>query len=67
MGKTATPVEAQSDKLLTPTEMAAIVNVHVGTLLRWAREGKIPSVAISRRIVRFDRDAVRAALEGQSQ
>jgi excisionase family DNA binding protein len=34
------------DRLLTPQEAADIIHVTVSTLLRWAREGRLPSVVM---------------------
>ena len=53
--------------LVTSEELAKELNVDDRTILRWAREGKIPSVKISPRTIRFNREAVLRALEEQSE
>lgn len=40
-------------RLLTPEEAAAVLKVHVRTLLEWARVGRIPCQRLSRKCIRF--------------
>ena len=48
--------------LLTKEEVADLLDVRPRTVQVWARRGLIPTVRISAKVVRFDRDAVVAAL-----
>ena len=49
-------------ELLTAAEMAARIRVRPTTLQEWAREGKIPSIRINPKVIRFDAEAVILAL-----
>ena len=51
-----------SRKLLTAEQLAKELRVSVETIDGWGRSGKIPRIRISHKIIRFDRDAVIAAL-----
>lgn len=63
MVKTITPMRAASaDPALTPDELAAQLSVTKETVLRWAREKRIPSIRPTRRLIRFDAADVRRAL-----
>jgi predicted site-specific integrase-resolvase len=57
------------EPLLTPAEIAARLQVldkdgepHGSKILQYAREGKIPSVRLSAKCIRFDWEAVERAL-----
>jgi len=50
--------------LSTAREIAEIVGVSTWTVYNWARSKRIPVIRATERIVRFDADAVLAALEG---
>ena len=50
--------------LSTAREIAEILGVSTWTVYGWARSNRIPVIRATDRIVRFDVDAVRAALEG---
>jgi excisionase family DNA binding protein len=50
--------------LATAREIAEIVGVSTWTVYSWARSKRIPVIRATDRIVRFDADAVLAALEG---
>jgi excisionase family DNA binding protein len=50
--------------LSTAREIAEILGVSTWTVYDWARSGRIPAIRATPRIVRFDADAVLAALEG---
>ena len=52
--------------LLTVEEVAERLRLTSETILRWAREGKIPAIRISPKVLRFDWDAVYQALTGGS-
>lgn len=49
-------------KLLSPAEVAERLGLKPNTVLELARQGRIPRVLLSRRIVRFDWPAVAKAL-----
>jgi excisionase family DNA binding protein len=51
------------DKLLTPQEVADRLGVKATTVLNMALDGRIPRVKLGRRIVRFEWDKVKAALD----
>ena len=44
----------ETTTLIGPSEMSRRLDVKAGTVRKWAREGKIPSVRISSKVVRFD-------------
>ena len=50
--------------LSTAREIAEILGVSTWTVYSWARSKRIPVIRATPRIVRFDADAVLAALEG---
>jgi len=50
--------------LYTARELAELIGVSTWTVYSWARKKTIPSLRATDRIVRFDADAVIAALEG---
>jgi excisionase family DNA binding protein len=56
-----------SRKLLTAEQLARELRVGAETIVGWGRSGKIPRIRISRKIVRFDRDAVLKVLSAQGQ
>ncbi len=45
-------------ELLTAEEMADRLRVRPDTIKLWGREGRIPRVEISGRVIRYDADAV---------
>lgn len=51
-------------ELLTATELAERLKVRPETVKVWAREGRIPAVRLSPKVLRFDPVAVLAALNG---
>ena len=55
--------------LLTADELAKRLKVQPSTVRRWHRDGKIPSVRLTPKVVRFDLGAVLDALtsDGQGQ
>ncbi len=62
-------VDAQTPQrdLLTAKEAGVVLNVHHGTVLRWAREAGLPSHRIGAREVRFTRpELVQWAMERNS-
>ena len=50
---------------LTKEELAEQLSVRPGTIARWGAEGKIPRIVISPRIIRYDLEAVQAALAAE--
>ena len=52
--------------LVRAREIAERIAVHPATIWRWAAAGVVPSIRVGR-TVRFDPDAVKAALEAQSK
>jgi excisionase family DNA binding protein len=50
-------------KLLTAHELAARLAVRPSTIRKWARQGRIPEVFLTRKVRRFDFGAVVAALK----
>lgn len=50
------------EKPLTATELAPLLGLHVVTVLRWAREGRIPHRRLSARKILFLPSEVRAWL-----
>jgi excisionase family DNA binding protein len=53
--------------LSTAREIAEILGVSTWTVYDWSRSGRIPAIRATPRVVRFDADAVLAALEGGSK
>ena len=50
--------------LATAREIAELLGISTWTVYSWARSKRIPVIRATPRIVRFDADAVLAALEG---
>ena len=50
--------------LATAREIAELLGISTWTVYSWARSKRIPVIRATDRIVRFDADAVLAALEG---
>ncbi len=53
--------------LLTPIELARELRITPQTVSVWHRKGIIPSAYACGRVIRFNRDAVHAALAAQSK
>ena len=53
-----------SDELLTAEELGARIRLKPDTIVSWARQGRIPSLRLSRKVIRFRLTDVVAALEG---
>ena len=59
------PARTQTRKpLATAREVAELLGVSTWTVYSWSRKGTIPALRATDRILRFDADAVIAALEG---
>jgi excisionase family DNA binding protein len=52
----------QTTDLLTARELGKRFRVAPDTVREWARRGSIPTVRLSRKVIRFDLQAVLAAL-----
>ena len=57
---------AMKSQWLTAREAAAIVRIHPVTLLRWAREGKVPHRRLSARKIVFPLSQLTAWLDTES-
>jgi excisionase family DNA binding protein len=53
--------------IVTPQQMAEELGIRPSTLKSWAKDGLIPSIKPTRRTLRFNRERVLAALQGQSE
>jgi excisionase family DNA binding protein len=63
--KDATPHQDETpERFLTARQLAAILQVSEATVRRLARKGRIPSIRLTQRIVRFHLASVREALDG---
>jgi excisionase family DNA binding protein len=63
--KDATPQPDETrEQFLTARQLAAILQVSEATVRRLARSGRIPSVRLTPRIMRFHLPSVRDALDG---
>jgi excisionase family DNA binding protein len=54
------------EEFLTARQLAAVLQVSESTVRRLAREGRIPSVRLTPRLIRFNPKAVYRALDGDS-
>jgi len=50
-------------ELLTADELASRLQVRPSTVRRWTREGRIPTVRLSQKVVRYDLVAVVSAIQ----
>lgn len=51
--------------MLTTREIAEALNVCPATTRRWTKEGRIPSIVISPRVIRYNLETVLKALSEQ--
>jgi len=58
--------EDAREEFLTARQLAAVLQVSESTVRRLAREGRIPSVRLTTRLIRFNLKAVYRALDGDS-
>jgi len=65
MSTQAAPVQPLETKLDCPISFAKYANVTAQTVRNWIRRGKIPTVISAGKIVRFERSAAIAALQGE--
>ena len=61
------PKEETREEFLTARQLAAVLQVSESTVHRLAREGRIPSVRLTPRLVRFNLKAVFRALDGAAK
>lgn len=61
------PTVPAREEFLTARQLAAILQVSESTVRRLARDGRIPSVRITPRLLRFNLKAVRHALDGSTR
>lgn len=61
------PKEEAREEFLTARQLASVLQVSESTVRRLAREGRIPSVRLTPRLVRFNLKAVCRALEGSAR
>ena len=59
--------EGTREEFLTARQLAAVLQVSESTVRRLARAGRIPSVRLTPRLIRFHLPTVRAALDGEAQ
>jgi excisionase family DNA binding protein len=56
------PIMSDRDDLLTATELADRLRVKPSTVLDWHRAGRIPSIRLTTKVLRFNLGDVLAAL-----
>lgn len=57
-------MDESHEQFLTARQLAAILQVSEATVRRLARKGRIPSIRLTPRIMRFHLQSVREALDG---
>lgn len=55
------------DEFVTARQLASVLKVSESTVRRLAREGRIPSVRLTPRLIRFNLKAVFKALDGSTR
>jgi excisionase family DNA binding protein len=63
----ALPENDKRDEFLTARQLAGLLQVSESTVRRLAREGRIPSVRLTSRLMRFHLASVMSALDGTRQ
>lgn len=61
------PKDETREEFVTARQLAAVLQVSESTVHRLAREGRIPSVRLTPRLVRFNLRAVLRALDGTAK
>ncbi|MBL9030858.1 MAG: helix-turn-helix domain-containing protein [Phycisphaerae bacterium] len=56
------PTPPPASALVTTRELAAVLGVTADTIRGWARSGRIPCLRVGQKTLRFDREAVLAAI-----
>ena len=66
MSETAHGLDSQTkrEEFLTARQLAAVLQVSESTVRRLAQQGRIPSIRLTSRLLRFHLPAVREALDG---
>lgn len=59
------PEDMMIDDLLTADELAERLRVRPSTVRRWYRDGRIPAVRLTPKVIRFDYVSVVEALQGE--
>lgn len=59
--------DGKREEFLTARQLAKILQVSESTVRRLAREGRIPSIRLTSRLLRFHLQSVRNALDGTQQ
>ena len=54
------------ERLLTIKEVADRLSVSTATLYEWSRQGQLPSVKLSRKVLRFKESAINAFISARS-
>ncbi len=67
MKDASTSADGTREDFLTARQLASILQVSESTVRRLAREGRIPSIRITPRLLRFNLKAVRQALDGSAR
>ena len=57
----------ETPEFLTARQLAAVLQISEGTVRRLAHAGKIPSIKITPRLIRFRLASVRAALDHENR
>lgn len=52
-----------SSPLLTRKQVAAIFGVHVETVKRWQKDGRLPAIVINSRVTRYSLEAVERLIQ----
>ena len=63
----AAPHQEKREEFLTARQLAAVLQVSESTVRRLAREGRIPSIRLTARLLRFHLQTVLSALDGTQQ
>ena len=63
----AAHLQDKREEFLTARQLAELLQVSESTVRRLAREGRIPAVRLTARLIRFQRSAVLHALNGTQQ
>lgn len=66
MKDTHSPNDETREEFLTARQLASVLQVSESTVRRLAREGRIPCVRLTPRLIRFNLKAVCRALDGAS-
>jgi excisionase family DNA binding protein len=61
------PKDEAREEFLTARQLASVMQVSESTVRRLAREGRIPAVRLTPRLIRFNLKAVCRALDGSAR